>query len=428
MINNRQALAAMAVILLMLSLGCVAPGGKERKDVLTPMGWTSMIGVALLIVIFLVVLAFMISSAIGDDKMKAFAKHEASQLVYSGIIIVVVFAFASSLDSWMQFISLAGSDKWNAYIINGVCCADTGVCAQGYEPSKRACHINIASDYLQILYETGRTNVRSALNHYQTYAFLSKMSITSSMVDPELAQASSKPFAGLSVSADYYYAVIDLTLKSMMIIRTQQIFLDLMYYPLFPVMLAMGLVLRIFYFSRRLGGTLMALALSAYIVLPMFYVLANAILWGFMGEMDWIANVHPNFGNTASNPTIFGDDASNYYSSNYNPNYLIKQNSSVTVGLCSQEDPALTSEWKGALTQFESDYEKIDGTDWLTQAFDAITGTAFTPSGALGKLATLLVFSTVVPFLGLMTMLSTYKVISPMLGGDVEIALLSRLI
>jgi hypothetical protein len=52
----------------------------------------------------------------------------------------------------------------------------------------------------------------------------------------------------------------------------------------------------------------------------------------------------------------------------------------------------------------------------------------FGPKGPVGTLATLLVLTLVSPFLAFMTLLAAVKVFSPMIGGDVEISVLSRLI
>ena len=40
----------------------------------------------------------------------------------------------------------------------------------------------------------------------------------------------------------------------------------------------------------------------------------------------------------------------------------------------------------------------------------------------------MLVFTLVAPFLGLMTALAAFKAFSPLLGGDVEISIISRLL
>ena len=48
--------------------------------------------------------------------------------------------------------------------------------------------------------------------------------------------------------------------------------------------------------------------------------------------------------------------------------------------------------------------------------------------GPIAHLALLMVFTLFIPFLALMTTLAAFKVLSPLLGGDVEISLLSRLI
>ena len=66
----------------------------------------------------------------------------------------------------------------------------------------------------------------------------------------------------------------------MMVTRFLEFIVDLSYAVLFPTMLVLGLVLRMFFFSRKLGGMLVALALAL-----IFVRAAAPILGGDTGEI-----------------------------------------------------------------------------------------------------------------------------------------------
>lgn len=417
-------------LLLFFSFGCVASSGPPRNF------WTwgfglGMAGIALATVVFLLALGYFASTLIGDEKMKAWTKREIGQAFYSVIILLAAVALVGSLDEVLKDLSLGsaglvGDPTWAAYISNTVCCSGGGLCTGPVRA--RPCHIEIASDYLQFLYETSRMNAIAFLLNYQVYGFLSNMSLGISMLGFAVqAGFSVVPFAGLSSAADYFSILFDLAVKTMMVIRAQQVMIDFLNYPLFGILLSMGLVLRILYFTRKLGGLLVAIALTMYTVYPMFYVVSHAILWEFSGwnqfgiSVDEARYVAPF---SDQNPTVFN-------SSNESKN-VFDPAKRVNLDIC-QSPAGATERTEADLVRnnFRSKWDQIEGGGWFSQVsdlFDVGVGNGFDKRGPVGTLASILVFSLLIPFLALMTSLASIKVISPLIGGDVEISVLSRLI
>ena len=246
-------------------------------------------------------------------------------------------------------------------------------------------------------------------------------------------------FAHLKLTRLLFFSLLfDLSIKTMFLVRAQEIFLDFLWYPLFPVMISMGLVLRILYFTRKLGGMLIALSLSLYIVFPMFYVLSSAILWGFMSHTA--AQPWDQFGSTYNaNPTASGGMPLPAFSgTQLAPQQRINDVFSqqpLNFDLCNSSTQGETDAMGSAMDEVRSDANGIEGGRWYSDILDFISAAgrfsgngAFGVKGPIANLAILMIFTLFIPFLALMTSLAAFKAFSPMLGGDVEIQLLSKLI
>jgi hypothetical protein len=72
--------------------------------------------------------------------------------------------------------------------------------------------------------------------------------------------------------------VFDYAMKIMMMTKFQEVMLRFINSAIFPVLFVVGSVLRIFIFTRKLGGLLMAIAIVLYFVFPMFYAFAGLIV------------------------------------------------------------------------------------------------------------------------------------------------------
>ncbi|VVC00651.1 Uncharacterised protein [uncultured archaeon] len=450
--KEKLAIAAL-VLLLVVSAGCAgsSPGGQLGQQRTTVWGWQNLVGGAIVLMVSFVTLSYMAGSVMGDEKLKSWAKNELVQVGFSVLIFVFAVALADSLDYWLKAMSLASNDptgRWAAYVNDGVCCTAGGNCVAGAALDRgRACHIEIATDYLQMMYGSARVEAKSLLSNYATYAFLGHLSVGVSGILKELASLNFYPFAGFRLSEEYFSVLFDLTAKTMMLIRAQQIFLDLLWYPIFPVMLSMGLVLRMLYFSRKLGGLLIALALSFYIVFPMFYVLADAIFWGFSGGWT-VTPANPQGWDPATIANTFNDDKTTGtqvpmhekgLDLSLNAKNIFEPTSDkLNVDICDSATDPEKVQMNSLFDEFKGGWKVTEGTKWYSQALSFIKGTvsvgglgstgAFERSGPIGTLANMMVFTIFIPFLAFMTSLASFKVLSGSLGGDVEISLLSRLI
>ncbi|MFA6214128.1 MAG: hypothetical protein WC717_02515 [Candidatus Micrarchaeia archaeon] len=424
--KNALALAG-AFLLLSLSFGCTDTSGAWKAQM---MGWDLIVGVALAIVVLLLAIGYMAAVFMGDDRLKAWVGRELGQVFFSAVIIVAVVALVGSLDSWVRVLSLASSEPgWNDYVDKGVCCVSTPsqqcVLPAASEARGRACHIELATDYLQILYETARQGASSYLSNYGWFALLSRMSVSTTIVMKFMAGLNLTPFAGLEVPSELFAHLFDLSIKTMFLLRAQQIFLDFMWYPIFPVLISMGLVLRIFYFTRKLGGMLIALSLALYVVFPMFYVLSNAMLWGFMSHSQ--PNTWEHFGNTFDGDPIPASGSAQPIAPAQNAKGVFSQEA-LRLDLCSSSTQGEQDAMGAAMDNVRTKWDFLEGGRWYSQVLDFVTNNAFDDEGPIARLALLMVFTIFMPFLALMTSLASFKVLSPLLGGDVEISLLSRLI
>ncbi|MFA6328158.1 MAG: hypothetical protein WCY41_01805 [Candidatus Micrarchaeia archaeon] len=429
MASKNLLIVAGILLLLFASFGCTSPPSGAATPKTSSMGWNLLVGVAVMIVVLLLALGYMVAAFLGDDRLKAWVSRELGQVFFSVVIIVVVVALAGSLDQWLNLLSLAGGSTWQNYVSTGVCCPAGGACSfpTSSQPRGRACHIEIASDYLQVLYESTRQSASADLSNYGMFAFLSHLSVSKSLVLKYLAINSTMPFAGLELAAEFFSNLFDLSIKTMMLLRAQQIFLDFMWYPLFPVMLSMGLVLRIFYFTRKLGGLMIALGLSFYVVFPMFYVLANGIMWGFMDNPASLSvGMTYNSDQTTGTPLpLYGQ---NQLAPQQRAKNVFNSGTSVDIDIC---NASTVQEFNAAASEFDrfgSSWNTFEGGKWYQQFWTFISVRAFSLDGPIANLAFLMVFTMIIPFLSLMTSLAAFKVLSPMIGGDVEISLLSRLI
>ena len=201
-------------------------------------------------------------------------------------------------------------------------------------------------------------------------------------------------------------------------------------------MISMGLVLRILYFTRKLGGMLIALSLALYIVFPMFYVLSNAILWGFMSHQT--ANSWEHFGSTYNSNPAGGMPLPAFSNTALAPQQRatnVFSQTSLNFDMCNSSTQAENDAMGSAMDEVRGNAAGIEGGAWYSDILDFVSGagrfstnSAFGVKGPIANLALLMIFTLFIPFLALMTSLAAFKAFSPLLGGDVEIQLLSKLI
>jgi hypothetical protein len=309
------------VSLLFLS-GCVNRAATSPSDI-EPLfydywgPWAAGFYIPTLLVLSIIVLGWMYATAVRDDKLMGWCKNELLQLGFSVLILMVVLSVIANLSSAVIALSSVSppgpeADSWKNYV--AIRCAPTN------QPLyDRPCHIRLSEDFLQILASASEEQARTVLNYNSILATVSSIGLSfRGMPDPS-GYLDISPLAGLSVPLETLGFVFDMANKNLMAIRFQQTLMELLHLAFFPLFLTFGLFFRTMFFTRRLGGLLIAIALGAYIVLPMMYVFFHAMLFSFTGpwptpgasEMDAYAEkvggllyrVDVDSGGTAQYPT-----------------------------------------------------------------------------------------------------------------------------
>ncbi len=245
-------------------------------------GWQPIFFISIAIGLAIIVLALMYSQAVRDDKLKGWCMKELLQLVYSIFILIAALAIVSSLTatvfimSQVSFADAAQARAWQGYVY--------ARCSPGINPLyDRPCHIRLAEDYLQILASATESQARTVLNYNSLLAEASSIGLSFRGMPDPAGYLDIAPFAGFSIPLETLGFLFDIANKSLMTLRFQQFLLEYLHLAFFPLFLSLGLFFRSLYFTRRLGGLLIAIALSAYIVYPMMYVFFSGMLFSFTG-------------------------------------------------------------------------------------------------------------------------------------------------
>ena len=112
----------------------------------------------------------------------------------------------------------------------------------------------------------------------------------------------SYPGAGFTILIAQMQELFDILMTGYVIVILQYFALDLISQVIFPLFLVLGMVLRNFYITRRLGGFIAALALALFLIGPLFYM----INYHFFYYPD-----HPKYLTTNDEGKVFYNDLTN---------------------------------------------------------------------------------------------------------------------
>ncbi|MDE1798224.1 MAG: hypothetical protein KGH63_02355, partial [Candidatus Micrarchaeota archaeon] len=500
--------------------------------------WAPAVITAISIGVAMAALSYMYGAAMSDDKYKAWAKKELVEAAYSVAIVIVALWIVGSLGYYMGFIPFISpfntpdAHGWQSYVALR-CNTPTGATAA----LERPCHIRLAEDYLQTLASATQMQAEDILSYYAPLSVASTLGISVNAYADPAGNFGISPFGGLSQPLETLSGLFDIATKNLMSLRFQQYLLDFLHVAFFPLFLTMGLFFRALYFTRRLGGLLIAIALGFYIVLPMTYVFFYSALFSMAGLGASMSNAQGGMNAQTTDPNyighqlypvhVVGQEAYSVvqpvagaasYSPNcangyldpgeecnepnnanytYGPNagkphqglltcpphvnldpsqpvqpgrekdYYCDTNScacgpqytagrtgdfrsdfGVTVNpvthaaqlsnaaallanVCAPPDAGLTGQQKAAQGAREDAFIRSSQQGWMdkvTSGLGRAVGVMLANDDLLGangfmdNLAKLLIFSLIAPFVGIMASLAGVKALSPMLGGDVEIA------
>jgi len=369
--------------------------------------WAGVAARAVLMSAFFVSIAYMLGSFLNNTAIIRWAKSELMQVFASALIIGGLL--------WLVGIVTALSASAVSY--TGIDCTNTAMehTEAGEEIALSPCHINVAQQYLQIMYENVFHEARDLLIAGSLLAAIANFNISLEMLPPPWLTFTVVPFAPLNMVYEVIALVFDMLTKIMLMLKFQIYFLSFVWRALFPMTLVLGVVLRTFFFSRKLGGLLIAIAMGMYLAYPLtyalsYYVLGGTSLGSYVVKVD-VREYEEDEGIkfTTEDFRDMGDVAERI-------NKLERKN--MLGDILSV----------GAVGALAAPGMVVGGAGALAPGAPIINNWVVGDDGIIESTAKLLIYAVFVPFLALMATLSFVKVLSPVLGGDIEIAGITHLI
>lgn len=291
--HMRRAVFFAFAAFLLFSSGCISNESAGSRSIQEKFGvwwgaWSLPISAAIGIGIAICVVSWFYASFAQDDKLKAWVKSEIVQLGYTAVIlmgIVAVLGAVSFVSAELPKLGGVGGGElgqsWGEYV--------WARCELMNVEPMRPCHIRMAEDYLEILAKSTQAQATSILRYLSFLYPLNTLGISFKAIPAPGGILTVAPLGGLTPVIDTLSFAFNLLMKNLLAIRAQQFFVDLMHLAFFPYLIAAGIFFRAMYFTRKLGGLLIALGVGFYIVLPLMYVFWMAILYSFTGP--WGINV-----------------------------------------------------------------------------------------------------------------------------------------
>lgn len=216
---------------------------------------SSITGVAIAIIIIAV--AAMIGHAFSLPEVKAFVDAELMQAVVSVLLVVSLIGLVAFFDEVARLAIEAGN---------------LPVRCDPNEP----CYISTAKQYLDGIYDSGKEYAKTSLqNSFDRQNLASAgYSVQFNVWWLAFGGTNMRPNAGESIQAERTSAIFDTTTKLLAGIYAQKYFIEVISFGIAPIFLLFGALLRTFFFTRKLGGLMLAIAVSLFVVYPLTFAFA----------------------------------------------------------------------------------------------------------------------------------------------------------
>jgi hypothetical protein len=290
--------------------------------------WLWFAGAALGIATMLSAVVYMLSELLQNDKMKTWAKMELSEVVYSAIIISMAMVGLPLIDAAVQGglgVSNVGGTGGGMPGCSGsatsawIKVADYGtfshtalapqcldICGDAIAANNlsvyhgvESCHLRLGIWYLREIFDEAKTFAFDIYLSYIKTSMIAEFTINIEFLFEKAGFFTFTPWKGFfTMGNKIKEMVFDWAIKLMMITKFQEVMLSFIAKALFPALFISGAVLRTFTFTRRLGGLLLAMAISLYFIFPSFYAFGALILLDLKNDPGiqaaWIANTDAN--------------------------------------------------------------------------------------------------------------------------------------
>jgi len=243
-----------------------------------PAIWTA---VVIAIAALMLGIAYMLSKLFALPEWEAFAKDEFGQLIFSAFLFIMFVLISGIIEE--------GSDGLANDILMKTAAAGENVTYWSYNSQagnwstsniykcEYPCHVYLARGFLGTTYESYKNTFKEVSRAYVVSKLYESVALgsTADIVPAtwKLDIAFSVPmFAGRAIYDNSLEVVIKDLARAMSIIKAQEIALAYAVNLAFTFFIG-GIVLRVPWFTRKFGGLLIALAIGLYVFLPFIYIL-----------------------------------------------------------------------------------------------------------------------------------------------------------
>jgi hypothetical protein len=467
--------------------------------------WLVFAGVALGLATMLAALVYALSELLQNEKMKTWAKMELTEVVYSALIISMAMVTLPLIDSVVQGglgVSNAGGtgggmpgcsgSTTSAFIKVADYAAFTStttapqcldICGEAIAYDNRSvyhgvesCHLRLGIWYLREIFDEAKSFAFDIYLSYIKTSMMAEFTINIEFLFEKAGFFTFTPWKGFFTMGNKIKEMcFDWAVKLMMLTKFQEVMLRFIATALFPALFVSGAILRTFTFTRKLGGLLLAMAITLYWIFPSFYAFGALIMLDLKNDPQiqgaWIANTDANPEGAANpNPPIAntmyirgdipmpGGGRTNYSTDEVRArlrNYegmdsntyfdYMEQGRDTASGeaLTPLTDPttgrmtdlssreyssASEAEVNASLARSKQEVDTWYGSISKQNMLDKFINFAWMPNGPLDTLARITFWSVFFALFSIIGTIAAIRSLSSTFGGDIEIAGLTRLI
>ncbi|MEW6035823.1 MAG: hypothetical protein AB1529_04380 [Candidatus Micrarchaeota archaeon] len=301
--------------------------------------WRALAIGAIMLSILLVAIGYMLGHAFEMPEIKAWAQNEMVQVFVSAIIVVAFTFTALLLDAYLETI------VQNSNL--GFSCSGSTNCA-----------VTVSEQYLAGITESAEKQARDNVVEAASAAkwAYTRFGLSTPMLIPLLQASTSFTFtAGRLMDVERRNTVLEYLGNMLSSLYAQEFFVKEISFKLAPIILVIGIIARSFFFTRKMGGLLIAVGIGVMYVFPLMYV------------FDWLTLNITMFGASSIEPNLqpcpaacmippprfYNDGGTQFFSRTDLIDYLESQGQSeesVTSGVAALDSGSASSRTFGSVT------------------------------------------------------------------------------
>jgi hypothetical protein len=426
--------------------------------------WLPIAGISLGFAIVVVAFIYMLSGLLMNERMKGWAKIELFEVIYSAIILALAISLLGVVDGFVQGAILmdyggSGLEVWvpEKDMKMDLCGAQIAAPKDSIYHNVPGCHMRIGIWYLHSIFKEASS---LAYKTYLTYIYTSMaadFTINYQFITEGTGVFTVTPWRGFfSMGNTIKAMVFDYAIKIMMLTKFQEILLVFISRAAFPALFVVGVILRTFGFSRKLGGLLLGIAISLYYVFPIFYAFGGLVMYEMKQDVQRI----PYFDEVCKDMGKDACDNPPVSNTMYVKGEILMPGGSIKVSQAYEdfnELEGMSQDERAALMEKKnSDYKPLKGTDFantltpeereagmktarketetwfkkveMQSKFDSGISIAYKEGGPVDALSRIAFFSAFFSLFGILATIAAIRSLSVTFGGDIEIAGLTHLI